>query len=523
MIELIKQDVRTEEILCRKCSQTIVETDVIIPDIKPDIKKILNVEGYISITQKNIQQDKVYIQGIIKLTLLYTPENHDSGCVCSIPATQEFNHTVDCHGATSDMNLTIDAFLDSIDSSILNSRKINLRCVLSMDTKVSHSTTLSLSTDMQENDEIQLKKETLKLCNSTENAQGQIVIKEQLDVPAGNQPIGEILKMSVTPSSVELCMMENKAIAKGQVKISVLYKGDMDENSIQYMEHIIPFTEILDVADSSEDMEGEIEYSLMDILYEIREDSDGEARMLGVDIVLGSTVHGFNIIDIDAITDGYSLGKPISLKTSIYEPEQILDISTAELSHTTEAQIPPMLPNLQKVCDINSLGKISGITAENGVITVHGTINSNILYLTTDKDIPLSSYNHISEFSQEFSVPQADSTTVCDAHILIQHCSYTLSGDNCIDLRIIIGITLKSLKQISLELIESIDMLNENSTPDNYPCMALYFVQAGDTLWSIAKKYHTTIECIKSLNNLTSNTIYPQQQLKIASCRKIIA
>ena len=34
-----------------------------------------------------------------------------------------------------------------------------------------------------------------------------------------------------------------------------------------------------------------------------------------------------------------------------------------------------------------------------------------------------------------------------------------------------------------------------------------YVVQKGDSLWSIAKKYNTTVDNLKNKNNLTSNLL----------------
>lgn len=42
-----------------------------------------------------------------------------------------------------------------------------------------------------------------------------------------------------------------------------------------------------------------------------------------------------------------------------------------------------------------------------------------------------------------------------------------------------------------------------------------YYVKQGDTLYSIAKAYNTTIDEIKRLNNLTSNTLSINQKLLI--------
>ena len=42
-----------------------------------------------------------------------------------------------------------------------------------------------------------------------------------------------------------------------------------------------------------------------------------------------------------------------------------------------------------------------------------------------------------------------------------------------------------------------------------------YIVKSGDTLWTIAKKYGLTIDKLKEINNLKSNTLYIGQQLKV--------
>ncbi len=40
-------------------------------------------------------------------------------------------------------------------------------------------------------------------------------------------------------------------------------------------------------------------------------------------------------------------------------------------------------------------------------------------------------------------------------------------------------------------------------------------VEAGESLWSISKKYHTNVNELKGINNLTKDAIFPNQVLKV--------
>ena len=71
--------------------------------------------------------------------------------------------------------------------------------------------------------------------------------------------------------------------------------------------------------------------------------------------------------------------------------------------------------------------------------------------------------------------------------------------------------TTNSLK-IGEVLKIPIEMQEEPPSTDNF---IIYTVVKGDSLYSIAKKYNTTVDTIKDLNNLSSNLLNIGQTLKI--------
>ena len=75
--------------------------------------------------------------------------------------------------------------------------------------------------------------------------------------------------------------------------------------------------------------------------------------------------------------------------------------------------------------------------------------------------------------------------------------------------------TLKSLNNLTsntLSIGQVLKLPGSSATSTD-----TYTVKSGDTLYAIANKYNTTVDALKSLNNLTSNTLSIGQALKIPS------
>lgn len=513
---LKKEKIQTGDVICQKYSQTNIECDVIVPDVNPDIMKILDVSGYVSVTEKSIRADKVYIQGVVNMTVLYAPDGDVMSCVKSLSCTRDFNHAIDARGAEEGMQLTAEVDAESFNYSLINSRKVNLRCTAGISIKVTRPGEFEIAVDTESDESICTDSKTIRICNATVNSENRITLCEQLEIPSGKPGIGEILKVSVFPQSLELTLMENKATAAGQVKICTLYTS-ADDGSVQLTEHTVPFTETLDVDGAEDDMEGEIEYSVSDMYSEIRDDSDGEARIIGIDLGLCAIIRGFRIQELNAICDAYSTNGSVNLESQQVNIEQLVDNTTAQLTHKMSVNLPEMLPRIAQICDISANASVERISAGDGEITVFGKVHCDILYITNDGNAPLGSFSDVSEFTHTIPVPGASPGTICEAKVFTEHVSYTLSGGDSIDMRVVLGLCVRSFTDETLSSVTDIEITGDDSS-ERKPCITIYFVRSGDTLWNIAKRYRTTVEALKECNNLTNDRLNVGQQIKI--CRK---
>jgi len=74
--------------------------------------------------------------------------------------------------------------------------------------------------------------------------------------------------------------------------------------------------------------------------------------------------------------------------------------------------------------------------------------------------------------------------------------------------------TVNEIKKLNNLKSDTIYVGQTLKLPNKY-APVYYTVKKGDTVWEIAKKYGVSIEQIKKLNNLKNYTIYPNQKLRI--------
>ncbi|MBQ4145333.1 MAG: DUF3794 domain-containing protein, partial [Clostridia bacterium] len=166
-VSLIKKDIKTNELICQRVSQTMVESDIIVPVTMPDVSKIIDISGNVCITDKVIQQDKIFIQGIVRFTALYLPDFSENSHLQSLRTSQEFNHTIDCRGVRPDMHLNCEASIESFDHTLINSRKVNLRSMLALGVKVTKPIVLSLACGLENQENIAIRQERIRLMSGT--------------------------------------------------------------------------------------------------------------------------------------------------------------------------------------------------------------------------------------------------------------------------------------------------------------------------------------------------------------------
>lgn len=512
-VNLNKELIQACDTAYQKNSRTTVETDVNVPDINPDILKILDVSGYATVSEKSLSGGKICIKGTVVMTVLYVPDGEVISKVKALSTTKDFSYTADSGESDDNLRLYAEIEPENFAYTLINSRKISLRCVLGVEVKLCRTTEFEVAVSCDGESGLCTRNLPMRICSNEIYCENRIKLSEKHEISSDKPPIAEILKTSIFPQSLEFTMLDGKAAAKGQVRICTLYTSD-DDGSVCSEEYTLPFDEILDADGAEEDMEGEIDYCVSDLFCEVCDDSDGEARIIGIDLGLGTVIRGHRIFEPSVISDAYSIDGKTEITAENRNIEQLVDNTTAQFTHKAVVAVPDGMPDISVLCDANVSASVDNITVGNGEITINGKLRSKILYLSDDEEQPLGAFADTAEFTHTLPAPGVTGGAVCEAKIFAEHVSYTMNGNRSIDLRVVLGMCVRSFKDEEIPIITDIDV-SEDENKGARPCIIVYFVKSGDTLWNIAKRYRTTVEKIKEDNGLTSDNIFPGQQIRI--------
>ena len=94
-VKLNKELIQACDTVYQKNSRITVETDVNVPDINPDILKVLDVSGYATVSEKSLSGGKICINGTVVMTVLYAPDGDVMSKVKTLSATKDFTYNAD--------------------------------------------------------------------------------------------------------------------------------------------------------------------------------------------------------------------------------------------------------------------------------------------------------------------------------------------------------------------------------------------------------------------------------------------
>lgn len=479
-----------------------IEWDINVPDSKRDILKLLSQTLTAHIADYQIKDNLFTARVEVCANLLYLPEGNEQPLISSLQSTESFLIKSELPADLTWDFSKADCNVVSHTPVCINSRKAGIRGHLTVSVCLYENVTVACPETAGKPIEVLI--ETVDTYTTPVTQEEQFPFSLNLPLPSGKPPVLEILESSVCVKNPDVKAISNKAVAKGNLEVKILYTSA--HSTLEIAEFSSPFTEILDVGNLEDTYQ--IAYEMKPVLHtaEVIQNEENEAKNLSFFGTIFMCLTAREEKQLSLITDAYSPRCQTKLLTKTSPFERILCLP--EESFTLKEMVFLSDTQLEEILDVSSVPVISNAQINGDSLLVNGHLKTRILYKSNSsihsvtKEIPFTLEPQLKNNNWDTVSVKGDLT----------HFSYHILNQNNLEIRAGINLSVCLSKQEQKQYTEAI--LMEEDCPivcDRAPIVA-YIIKPGDTLFQIAKKYATTVDRLKAVNNIEND-----RNLKVGS------
>ena len=506
-LELVKEAFRVNNLLGEDTIQEVIENDIIVPDTKPDIARVLLLDGDVFVTGCDTGTDRVVTSGCVVCKILYISDD-EARSVKSILSNIPFSYTIDVPGVRSGMKCKTKGMLEHLDYNLLNGRKINVKAILSLNCKAYEEIEKEYSANVSGLDDVQVLKDNFLLNSYLGSNKVNYVIKEDMELPSSKPSIGEILKSDVKITGKDYKITEGKVIVKGDVAVATLYTADDENRSLQYVENEVAFTQFIDLDGVNEDTMVDVDYDLIDYKIDAVEDADGELRNIRADVNLNIYVEGTNTKTAEVMADAYSPKAKILLEKNDMELDELFAENRSQIVIKDVVNLADYSPDVSEIFNVMSRYNTSDIRIEDEKVVIEGSVQNNLLYMANNDEQPLFCCKKDIPFKHDIEIKGINKNMKPNVSLELEHSNYSMITSDQVEIRVVIGVNTKVDSKKKIPVINKVNegMLDEKKM-QSMPSVVIYITQPGDSLWKIAKKYGTTVDVLIKINNMSDRDV----------------
>ena len=503
-IETLKESLCINSIIAKSKENIVVEDDIIIPDVKPDILSTINVSGNVCIYKREIMEGKIRIDGGIQVYIIYLADDEKS-TVRSINTVLDFSKTIEVENVNSTQIMETKVDLKEIGCKIINGRKINVSAIIDANFSIYSNEDIEFVKNIENEDDIQVLNTTecVDLLVGTGNT--KVYAKDTININNSDN-LAEIMKADINISNSELKTSYNKILVKADTDISLMYLTD--DNRVNEVECKIPIMGFIDMQNVTDENICNARFEIKNIVIK---PNNVEEHSVFVEIEIEILCNVYEKRTFEVIQDLYSPTQNVSLNKKsmnvIGEKKEICEALTINeqlnLSELKES----------KICSLKINPKVIKEKTNNGNVKIEGELELIFLYLSSTNNRLDSKYYKV-PFSTIVNIPEISQNSNLDTWIVVEKQNAELMPDGSVTIKVDLKICCNMFKMKEIQVIDNIETLD--NTNENIYSIVVYFVKPGDTLWNIAKKFKSTIKAISTVNGIEDeNKIDIGQQLFI--------
>ncbi len=514
-MEVLRNTVKTENKYFSGMLRTIVENDAIVPQTKPDIGKILQVDARPFIVSSEVKTDRVLINGKVEFHILYLPEK-GNGCIKSMTCVTEFSDVKDVSGADANMISVASCETENVSFRVINGRKLNVKAEILTKMSVYHFAEKNVICGIIDGN-MEVKKDEVSYISYDRTVNRKFSVSDIVAIPV-SQPLAEdVIKVDVKVSEFNTKPINNKVIIKGSLIASMVYVTS-GKQELNVFSSEIPFTEVVEAEGVEENTKSIITLSPVSTQFDIKGDDAGDINAVNLNTEINAKIRVIKEEKTNIISDGYSLEGKTELARENMQISTVADNISKQFTLKEVIYAEADAPEISKVYNVECDVYAEEISADETGVTISATADVYVLYVSENEEVPVNNLHKEFKINEKIKCSNATPDSVCDIDLTTLNVSYNIVNESSVEVRMNIGAEGVVYNK---EIICPVTEVTVSEEKEKRPSLTVYFPDEGEELWAVAKRYCTSVDAIKNMNNLTDDKIKKGMRLLIPKMKKL--
>lgn len=494
-MELIKDIIKIDSRVDFGKYQTFIESEAVVPDVKPDVYEIVDTQGYIALSKIEVSDGKLICRGSFNYNVMYIAD--DKSTLSNVSGKIDINEVIEKDNIVQDMEYMLYPEVEHVDCTILNERKIRLGALMNIKGSLFEKQRLDIVKDVSQVECIQKHRKEIRYQDIVGIEKTESVIRDTIAI--SSEEIAAIINIMPVVKVKESRIADNKVIIGGVLEINPLactYESDVVE-----LDKVgIDFTQFIEVPGAFDGMKEEVLLSIGDFNYNFKENSESNTAMLELECTVCCKVKVTDEVTREVLQDAYSPQKIVKFDHRLINLNKGLCSMSENFTVRETLSIEDDSIQVKDIVNVCTSVSIENAYVEGNKSIIQGIIKAVILFVPIEGEKMIYKLSEEIPFENDVVIDNLGDASSIFNTVCIEKVEADLNRDE-IDL----VIKLKRFTEAIDKKSESFIIKGEDQGDYDLsaaPSIIVYICKDGDNLWDIAKKYNTTEEEIADVNEI---------------------
>lgn len=339
------------------------------------------------------------------------------------------------------------------------------------------------------------------------SAEKIIQLNENTELSETQPPVVNIVSCRCKPSECEKKIISGKLLAKGDVNVKLLYSCEKDgEGALEPLDFSVPYSQIVDMDGIDESFDCRITAEAVTCDVSVSGDKNGDNNIIKCEIELKIICNAVKTASVTLATDAFSTVHPCQTEMADVSTElnpTIYDRSFRSTAKLSEGDSVPQLV-YSIWCEPKNIN--TRLSEDGKSVIISGMLtytmaakDSSGMIVMPEKDCA---------FEETAELDDIPENSVINAEINASDVSYNISSDNVLTAKAELSARISVSASASIKALT--DIVIDDSVKkerDGDYAIKLYYGVENEEVWSIAKRYSTSVTAVMEENEIAGERL----------------